>query len=194
MAILSKKLLSPHKSGLIFVPFGMAFILAVSACSPKQQDGLMHEKNSMDNKSQIMSEPLKNKTKMMNVEQEARAVEAVLNGYSAQINSKNVAAMENYVLAGGTEFTIFEGKGKNIGWADYRDNHLAPEFDNKDLVFEKYQYKNFKTSVSADLATVTFAIDMAYTYKGERKEVTRNGTAILKKVGGEWKIAHLHTS
>lgn len=102
--------------------------------------------------------------------------------------------MEAFVLPNGTDFTIFEGKGTNIGWADYRDHHLAPEFANKDLVFTRYEYKDYKTNISGDLATATFTIDMAYTYKGEDKSFTRHGTAILRNINGTWKIAHLHTS
>ncbi len=123
-----------------------------------------------------------------------QAVQATLESYARLIDTKDVAGMEAFVLPDGLDFTIFEGKGKNIGWADYRDNHLAPEFDNPDLVFTKYEYSNFNTNVSGDLATATFLIDMAYTYKGKDSAVTRNGTAILKNVDGNWKIAHLHTS
>ena len=123
-----------------------------------------------------------------------QAVQATLESYAKLIDAKDVAAMEALVLPDGLDFTIFEGKGKNIGWADYRDNHLAPEFDNPDLVFTQYEYSNFNTNVSGDLATATFLINMAYIYKGKDSAVTRNGTAILKNLDGSWKIAHLHTS
>jgi len=124
---------------------------------------------------------------------ERQSVETVLTSYSSQITAKDLAAMEPYVLTDGEDFTIFEGKGTNIGWADYRDNHLAPELAGKDLVFTKYNFINFKTSVSGDLAAVTFSIDAAYTYKGKDTSHLGHGTAILKKINGQWKIAHMQT-
>ncbi|MBL4616123.1 MAG: nuclear transport factor 2 family protein [Robiginitomaculum sp.] len=121
-------------------------------------------------------------------------VVSVMKAYSAAINTEEVAVMENLVMAEGTDFTIFEGSGKNIGWADYRDHHLAPEFANADLVFSKYEYGNIKSTVSGDMAFATFSIDIAYTYKGEAKTKKGQGTAVLRLVGGQWKIAHLQTS
>ncbi|HFE38467.1 MAG TPA: nuclear transport factor 2 family protein, partial [Gammaproteobacteria bacterium] len=120
-------------------------------------------------------------------------VEAVMSNYSKQITAKNLAAMEAYVLTDGEDFTIFEGKGTNIGWADYRDNHLAPELADEDLVFTKYDFMDFKTNVDGNLATVTFSIDAAYNYKGKEASHMGHGTAILKKIDGQWKIAHMQT-
>ncbi len=166
-----------------------AFALPLAACS-----GAQTPQNVDDTKVETSVVEVVEAVKEVDVAAARQAVQATLESYAKLINAKDVAAMEAYVLPDGLDFTIFEGKGKNIGWADYRDNHLAPEFDNPDLVFTKYEYSNFKTNVSGDLATATFLIDMAYTYKGKASEVTRNGTAILKNVDGSWKVAHLHTS
>jgi ketosteroid isomerase-like protein len=157
----------------------MVFTLPLAACSQPQS-----------------TEPVDGgvKTIIDNTEAMSKDVVSTLNSYAQLINAKDVAAMGGFVLPDGEDFTIFEGKGKNVGWADYRDHHLAPEFDNADLVFTKYEYSNYKTNVSGALATATFTINMAYTYKGNDSEVTRNGTAILKNVNGGWKISHLHTS
>jgi len=174
MNTLSKKLILPLALGLL-----------VASCSAQQTSEHMDDGHAHESTTKAVS---------VNTSLQNRNIESVLKSYSAQINSKDVAAMEKYVLADGTDFTIFEGKGTNIGWADYRDHHLAPEFANEDLVFTRYEYKDYKTNVSGDLATATFTIDMAYTYKGEDKTFTRHGTAILKKENGTWKIAHLHTS
>ncbi|VAV93313.1 hypothetical protein MNBD_ALPHA06-1573, partial [hydrothermal vent metagenome] len=74
-----------------------------------------------------------------NLSQEQVNVVKALQGYSAGINAKNVAQMEKYLAVEGTELTMFEGSGMNVGWADYRDHHLVPEFANPDLVFHKYE-------------------------------------------------------
>lgn len=125
----------------------------------------------------------------------ARAeIAAVLESYSNEIMAKNLPGMEAYVLADDMDFTIFEGKGANLGWADYRDNHLEPEFANDDLVFNAYRYFDVSSQVSGGLATATFSIEVDYVYKGEAVSQTRRGTAVLNKVGDDWKIAHLHTS
>ena len=179
MKNLSEKLVLPMALGLL-----------VSSCSAQQttehmDDGHAHESTTQESSTKAVS---------TNTSLQSRNIETVLKSYSAQINSKDVAAMEAFVLPNGTDFTIFEGKGTNVGWTDYRDHHLAPEFANEDLVFTKYEYTDYKINVSGDLATATFTIDMAYTYKGEDKTFIRHGTAILKKENGAWKIAHLHTS
>ena len=170
-------------SNALLIPLFLGVVL--TSCSAAQSSDHTDDGHSHSESVQKMS---------VNTSQTNENIETVLKSYSDQINSKNVDAMEAFVLPSGTDFTIFEGKGTNIGWADYRDHHLAPEFANEDLVFTKYEYNNYKTNVSGNLATATFTIDMAYTYKGENKVFTRHGTAILKKVDDTWKIAHLHTS
>ncbi len=174
MKNISKKLALPLALGLL-----------VASCSAQQSGDQINDGSSRESLTQKVS---------VNLSQEKQNVEALLTNYSSLINAKDLAAMEAFVLLDGTDFTIFEGKGNNIGWTDYRDNHLAPEFANQDLVFTKYEFKDYRTNVSGDLASATFAIDMAYNYKGKNSSMTRNGTAILKNINGVWKIAHLHTS
>ena len=118
----------------------------------------------------------------------------VLQAYANAIEAEDVASMGKAVASEGTDFTIFEGSGANMGWADYRDHHLAPEFANPDLKFHTYQYQDIITQSEGDLAFSTFSIKMEYTYKGEDKSRTGRGTAILKRQDGAWKIIHLHTS
>ena len=168
---------------ILIVPLSLGIL--VTSCSAPQTSSHMDDGHEHDEQVQ---------SKMVDTSIVRQAVEDVLKQYSDQITAKDVAGMEKYILAEGTDFTIFEGKGTNTGWADYRDHHLAPEFANEYLVFTKYEYGDYKTSVSGTLASATFTIDMAYTYKGEDKTFTRHGTAILKNINGTWKIAHLHTS
>jgi len=165
------------------IMLAIALGLPLAACSNASEH--------MDD-SRTQNEPMR--PVQSNMAMEKQNVETVLLSYVKQITAKDLSAMEPYVLTKGQEFTIFEGKGTNIGWADYRDNHLAPELANEDLVFTKYDYINLKTSVSGDLATATFSIDAAYSYKGKDADHIGRGTAILKKINGAWKIAHLHTS
>ncbi len=159
-----------------------ALALPLAACSGETEhmdDG--HSHNEMAAPAQT------------NISMEAKSVEAVMENYSKQITAKDLEAMEAYVFTDAEDFTIFEGKGTNIGWADYRDNHLAPELADEDLVFTKYDFINFKTFVDGNVAAITFSIDAAYNYKGKEASHMGHGTAILKKVDGKWKITHMQT-
>ncbi|PHR62834.1 MAG: hypothetical protein COA47_01890 [Robiginitomaculum sp.] len=121
-------------------------------------------------------------------------VAKTLRSYATALQANDMKTVESFVAKNGTEFTIFEGKGANIGWADYRDNHLAPELSNPDFKITKYEFTNISETVSSDWASATFAINMDYTYKGEDKTANRRGTAILKRIEGKWILTHLHTS
>ena len=150
---------------------GLALATHNAAADPEHQHGAEHhDMNAMDAPTQV------------------------LQAYANAIASENVAEMETYVASKGKAFTIFEGKGANVGWADYRDHHLAPEFANPDLTFHTYKYKDIATHTEGDLAFSTFSIEMVYTYKGEDKSRTGHGTAILRRHDNAWKIVHLHTS
>jgi len=175
-----------------------AFTLPLAACSQAQNSDHMDGDKAQVMKSTEHMDDGHNhdgdaKAMTSNMSAEAKNVEATLQNYSKQITAKDLKAMAAYVLTDGIDFTIFEGKGSNIGWADYRDNHLAPELANEDLVFTKYDFINFKTFVDGNVAAVTFSIDAAYTYKDKEASHMGQGTAILKKVDGKWKIAHMQT-
>ncbi len=173
-----------------FLIAGLVLALPLSACSKAT------EHMSADHmQSEQMAENNMHTTQAVKVDhtQDRKAVEAALQNYAQQITTKDMNAMAKYVLTDGEDFTIFEGKGTNIGWADYRDNHLAPELADKDLVFTKYNFTDFKTFVDGALAAVTFTIDAAYTYKGKSAAHKSHGTAILKKVDGQWKLAHMQS-
>ncbi len=121
-------------------------------------------------------------------------VAKTLRAYALALQISDLPGVESHVAKEGTEFTIFEGKGANIGWADYRDNHLAPELNNPDFKITQYEFAKITDTVSGDWASATFAINMSYTYKGEAKNSNSRGTAVLKQENGKWVITHLHTS
>ncbi|ABI64494.1 MULTISPECIES: nuclear transport factor 2 family protein [Maricaulis] len=118
----------------------------------------------------------------------------VLEGYSGGLAQENVAIAENYVLQAGTEFTIFEGSGQDVGWANYRDHHLAPEFAAEHVTFHVYDWSNYTIEVDETLAFATFDIRMEYEVRGEARERDAHGTALLVRSDDGWKIRHLHTS
>ncbi|MHA6287162.1 YybH family protein [Maricaulis sp. CAU 1757] len=131
----------------------------------------------------------------MNVALDAEpAVEEVLEGYSQALSDEDVAAAEQWVLAEGTDFTIFEGSGSDVGWAEYRDHHLAPEFAAEHVEFHVYDWSEYSVTVDENLAVATFDIRMEYTMRGEARERNGHGTAVLQRTEQGWRIRHLHTS
>ena len=118
----------------------------------------------------------------------------VLEGYSGGLAQEDVSIAEAFVLVSGDEFTIFEGSGRDIGWANYRDHRLAPEFAAEHVTFHVYDWSNYTIEVDETLAFATFDIRMEYEVRGEARERDAHGTALLVRSDDGWKIRHLHTS
>jgi len=125
---------------------------------------------------------------------EEHSVEAVLESYSQALEASDISAAEHYVMAEGTDFTIFEGSGVNTGWADYRDHHLGPELASETFHITVYDWTSYSIEVDGDLAVARFDIALEFTRDGESGSRTRHGTAILKFTDSGWRISHLHTS
>jgi ketosteroid isomerase-like protein len=121
-------------------------------------------------------------------------IEQVLENYSGALSAEDVVEAERWVMADGEEFTIFEGSGSDIGWAEYRDHHLAPEFAAEHVTFHVYDWSGYSVRVDQDMAFATFDIRMEYEVRGEARERDAHGTAILVRTGDGWKLSHLHTS
>jgi ketosteroid isomerase-like protein len=121
-------------------------------------------------------------------------ITATLEAYSEALAQEDVAGAAAAVLTNGTEFTIFEGSGADIGWVVYRDHHLAPEFAAEHVIFHIYDWSNYLVQVDVNLAFATFDIRMEYEVSGEARERDAHGTAILVQTGDGWRIKHLHTS
>ena len=68
---------------------------------------------------------------------QAEAVKTVLNEYAAAAAQSDVDGMATYVVQS-DDFTIVEGSHPNWGWADYRDNHLKPEFESTEFKLKSY--------------------------------------------------------
>ena len=118
----------------------------------------------------------------------------VLEAYSSALAGQEVAAAETHVLAEGDAFTIFEGSGADIGWEQYRDHHLVPEFANQDVEFHVYDWSGYSAQTAGEFGFATFDIRMEYEVRGESRERDGHGTAILVRTENGWRIRHLHTS
>ena len=122
---------------------------------------------------------------------QSAAVTETLKKYAAAVQSKSVAEVEKYVVTTDA-FTIFEGSHTNLGWADYRDNHLGPEL--KEFNSIQYQYRDIKSHAENGIGFATFKYHIAVSMESRDIEVDGLGTAILVNTGQGWKIQHMHTS
>ncbi len=120
-----------------------------------------------------------------------KAVADTLRRNAAAFARNDMATLEK-VWSSGADVTVFENGEANYGWADYRDNHLAPEM--KEMKNTKYEYSDIKAKASGNLAFAT----MKYTISGDigTRHVDGAGlaTAVLEKMNGKWKIVHWHSS
>lgn len=122
---------------------------------------------------------------------EEKAVAEVLRQNGSAFARNDMATM-NKIWSNDESVTVFEGGHANYGWADYRDNHLAPEM--KEMKNTKYEYSDIKAKVSGNVAYAT----MKYTISGDIGARRANGaglaTAVLEKTDSNWKIVHWHSS
>ncbi len=118
------------------------------------------------------------------------AVIKVISKYDAALEARSVERLAELVHP---DLLILEGIHKNVGWADYRDNHIGPEMKEwKALKIEKPSIHDVE--LSGDLA---FAVQEAvYTVTtGEKNTIMRVAeTFVLRRSNGTWKIRHVHFS
>ncbi len=117
------------------------------------------------------------------------AIREVLVGYAAAVARSDIAGMEAFVDTSDA-FSVFEGNHANWGWADYRDNHLTPEFASPDFRIRDYGIDDVRIAVGAPFAYATFRYRLRAEVKGEMREHQGLATVVLVKTPGGWKIRH----
>jgi ketosteroid isomerase-like protein len=105
---------------------------------------------------------------------------------------KNDLATLDKIWANDEAVTVFENGHANYGWADYRNNHLAPEM--KEIKNTKYSSSNVKVKIDGKTAWATFKYTISGDSEGKHFDGGGLGTAILEKRGGRWLIVHWHSS
>ena len=87
---------------------------------------------------------------------------------------------------------VFEGGYQNVGWSDYRENHLKPELKK----FSKVRYRYY--DISIHLAGQTAWTTLNYSFHGKMGgrdiRVDGVGTIVLEKQNEKWLIVHSHVS
>lgn len=88
---------------------------------------------------------------------------------------------------------IFESGHKNVGWADYEKNHLAPEL----AAFKTFSFTTWDEASRMYESTGLIVADVAYAIETvDGKSITAKGVATLVVRRGKtgWKIIHTHWS
>ncbi|MCC6430324.1 MAG: DUF4440 domain-containing protein, partial [Gemmatimonadaceae bacterium] len=95
-------------------------------------------------------------------------------------------------LYAGDSLLVIEGAGMNRGWADYRDNHLAPELKE----FRNFRYRPFEIEarVSGTLAWATYRYALSADVPDRKVDVVGRGTAILERRGDRWVVRLTQTA
>ncbi len=130
---------------------------------------------------------------MHDVEADQAAAAAVLQAYSNAINAEDIDAMAAQVVAD-ERFSVIEGHGTNIGWVDYRDHHIGPEFASERIDFHVYGYADLDVRVGHMFAYATFTYAFEATLDGQPYNKEGRGTAVLMRTPDGWRIRHIQTS
>ena len=115
---------------------------------------------------------------------------AVLSAYKSAVERLDATGTERLFTA---DSAIFESGGVEGTYSNYLVHHLAPELKE----FKSFAFSNYRISVrfegSLALATESYNYRIE-TKAGEIAERVGVATSVLKKVGGQWKIASMHNS
>ncbi len=120
-----------------------------------------------------------------------KAVADVLRQNATAFSRNDMATLEK-IWANDESVTVFEGGYANYGWADYRDNHLAPEM--KEMKNTKYEYSEIKAKLAGKMAYATMKYTISGDLDGKQFDGAGLATAVLEKTGGNWRIVHWHSS
>jgi ketosteroid isomerase-like protein len=120
-----------------------------------------------------------------------KAVRDVLTLNTTAFAKNDLAALDK-IWANEESVTVFENGHANYGWADYRNNHLAPEM--KEFKNTKYGLSDMKVKIERRTAWATFKYSISGDVNGRHFEGGGLGTAVLEKRGRNWLIVHWHTS
>lgn len=88
---------------------------------------------------------------------------------------------------------VLEGTTKNVGWADYRDNHIGPEMKG----WESLSYSDVAivdSEVAGDAAWAVVQETVTMVSGGKTAVVDAAETFVLRRRDGVWKIRHIHWS
>ncbi|MBL8202731.1 MAG: nuclear transport factor 2 family protein [Blastocatellia bacterium] len=116
-------------------------------------------------------------------------VKAAVEKYNSAFRSKDVTTIRKLLA---DDVLLYEHSVRNIGLADVFENHLKPEI----IEFEdlKAEFTDVRTTSGKEMALVTRQYKIQGKMRGKEITAAGNETMVWKKVGKEWKLAHIHYS
>jgi len=116
-------------------------------------------------------------------------VDAALAKYDQAFRGKDVATIRNLLA---DDVLLYEHSVRNVGLADVFDNHLKPEISEFEDM--KAEFTDVRITPGGNMALVTRQYKIEGKMRGRDITAAGNETMVWKKVGSEWKIAHIHYS
>lgn len=91
------------------------------------------------------------------------------------------------------DIIVLEGTYKNIGWSDYRDNHIGSEMKEWKS-FRAKDRKLVKAEVTKEMGYVI--MELSYEIVFEKRTITMQAvdTFVLVPVQNQWRVKHIHSS
>lgn len=117
-------------------------------------------------------------------------VAKVLERYRAAFAARSTDKLAEVV---DPELLVLEGTTKNVGWPDYRDNHIGPEMKE----WESLTYSDpvvVDSEVAGDSAWAVTQATVTIVSGGKPMTIDASETLILRRREGEWRIRHIHWS
>ncbi|MDA2928315.1 nuclear transport factor 2 family protein [Acidobacteria bacterium AH-259-G07] len=113
----------------------------------------------------------------------------VVEKYNQAFRSKDVGTIRDLLAE---EVLLYEHSVRNVGLEDVFENHLKPEImEFQDM---KLEFSDVRITPGWDLALVTRQYKIQGKFRGKDISASGNETMVWKKVGGTWKLAHIHYS
>ena len=119
-----------------------------------------------------------------------KTVQDVLNVYAQAMAERSIETMEQAVIPG--DFSVIESGYANWTWEDFRDKHLAEEFQM--LSDPSYKIDLLVGETQGPLGFAVFRYTAAGKVNGREISISGLGTAVLEHTDDGWRIHHMHTS
>jgi ketosteroid isomerase-like protein len=113
--------------------------------------------------------------------------------YDAAFTGKDLGRLASFYHP---DVTIYEGGSINVGWADYRDNHLGPELEemaSPRLTHSNVQLHPLDAGGSAAYVTSEYRLQA----RMKDRDIDAGGLetlVLVRSAGGRYLIRHSHTS
>ena len=114
---------------------------------------------------------------------------AVVDAFGAALKSGDAAMVERLLAP---DVLIAEGGGAERSFAEYQSHHMPA-----DMAFTKaveFTLKDRKTIEGADMTTIISNSQVHGEFQGAAIHSQSMETMVLKRVDGQWRIAHIHWS